>query len=103
MPARPQRIRPGEKVALRLNDRQRELILDSFFVDGEISDRLIVAPAPGEEPDYFYSLAELEELAGHVAAQANHETKKKLRAELDELYDVIDQVIEQYVEEDPVN
>ena len=43
---------------------------------------------------------DLDELAGFVAAEANHAKDKKLRKELDQLYERIEAVLEGYTDED---
>jgi len=44
------------------------------------------APRPDEPPAYRFTLDELDELAGYVAAEANHSKVKKLEEELRRLY-----------------
>lgn len=95
-----QRIRPDEKVPLELNERERELILNHSFADPELTDRLRVVPAPGEPPIYHFNLDDLDELAGHVAAEANHAQDKKQRKEWDQLYERISALLESYTDED---
>ena len=73
------RIRPDEKVSLELNDRERELILNHSFADEELTDRLRVVPRPTEQPVYQFTLDECDELAGYVAAEANHSREKSYR------------------------
>ena len=80
------RIRPDDKVSLKLNDRERELILNHSFADEELTGRLRIAPRPGEAAVYRFTLDELDDLAGYVAAEANHADDKKLQKEWDQLY-----------------
>ena len=94
------RIRPDEKVPLELNDRERELILNHSFADQELTDRLRVVPTPGEPPIYRFTLDDLDELAGYVAAEANHARDKKLQKKWDQLYDRISAAIDSYTDED---
>jgi len=74
-----QPIAVGEKIPLQLDDRERELILNHTFAGEELTDRLRIVPSPGRPPSYRFTLDELEELAGYVAAEANHAKVKKLR------------------------
>ena len=94
------RIRPDEKVPLELNDRERELILKHSFADEEITGRLRIVPPPDEPPVYRFTLDEWDELAGYVAAEANHPREKKLQKEWDRLYARIAAVLESYTDED---
>jgi hypothetical protein len=93
------RIRPDEKVPLELNDRERELILKHTFAGEELTRRLRIVPKPGESPIYGFTLDDLDDLAGHVAAEANHATNKKLQKKLQRLYDRIAAVLESYTDE----
>ena len=94
------RIRPDDKVSLKLNDRERELILNHSFADEELTGRLRVVPRPNEPPVYRFTLDEWDELAGYVAAEANHSRKKKLQKEWDQLYARIAGVLESHTDED---
>jgi len=96
----PQRIRPGERVPLELNDRERTLILEHTFADEELTNRLRVVPEPGERPVFRFTLDDLDELAGFVAAEANHANDKKLGKELDRLFARIDNVLDSYTDQD---
>jgi hypothetical protein len=72
-PAKERRqIAPDEKVPLQLNARERELILKHTFADEEVTGRLRIVPRSGESPVYRFTLDDLDELAGSVAAEANH-------------------------------
>jgi hypothetical protein len=48
----------------------------SFFIaisrDESITNRLRVVPQPGQRPVFHFTLDELDELVGDVAAEANH-------------------------------
>jgi hypothetical protein len=55
-----------------LNDHERELILKYVFADPQLTERLRIAPRPGELPSYRFTLDDLDDLAGYVAAEANH-------------------------------
>lgn len=94
------RIRPDEKVPLELNDRERELILNHSFADQELTDRLRLVPKPGEPPVYRFTLDDLDELAGDVAAEANHTQNKKQKKEWDQLFDRISAILDSYTDED---
>ena len=84
--AKKKQIAAGEKVALKLSGRDRELITEHTFAGDDLTDRLRIVPKPGQPPVYRFTLADLDELAGYVAAEANHAKSKKLERELDRLY-----------------
>lgn len=94
------RIRPDEKIPLELNDREPELILNHSFADEELMGRLRVVPRPNEPSVYRFTLDEWDELAGYVAAEANHSKEKKLQKEWDQLYARIAAVLESHTDED---
>jgi len=102
-PARPakdrKQVTPDQKVPLELSDRERELILKHTFADDELTGRLRIVPTPGEPPVYRFTLDDLDELAGYVAAEANHAKDKKLQKEWDRLYARMAAVLESYTDE----
>ena len=93
-------IRPGEKVPLELSGRERELILKHTFADDELTGCLRIVPRSGEPPVYRFTLDDLDELAGYVAAQANHAKDKKLEKELRRLYARMAALLESFTDED---
>ena len=93
-------IAADEKVALELSDQERDLIMKHTFAGDELTHRLRVVPRPGEPPLYRFTLEDLDELAGYVAAEANHAKVKKLEKELRLLYARIAVVLESYTDED---
>jgi len=95
-----QRLRPDEKVPLELSDRERTLILEHTFADEELTKHLRVVPGSGERPIYRFTLDNLDELAEFVAAEANHAKDKKLRKELDHLFERIENVLESHTDQD---
>lgn len=85
---------------MELNDRERGLILNHSLADPELTDRLRVVPTPDEPPMYHFTLDDLDELAGYVAAEANHAKDKKLQKEWDRLYARLADVLESYTDGD---
>ncbi len=97
------RIRPNETVPLELNERERELILSHTFADESLTNRLRAASKKGERPVIRFTLNDLDELAGFVAAEANHTRDKKLRKELDQLFDRVQATLDGYTDEATIN
>lgn len=85
---------------MELNDRERELIAQHRFAEPELTDRLRVVPALGEPPIYYFTLDDLYELAGYVAAEANHAKDKKLQKERDWLCARLAEVLDSYTDEE---
>ena len=96
---RRKQIAIGEQVPLELTVRERDLIMKHTFAGSDLTDRLRVMPGPGRRPFYRFTLDDLDELAGYVAAEANHAKVKKLEKELRQLYGRISDVLESYTDE----
>ena len=92
-------VAPDQTVPLELSDRERELILKHTFSDDELTGRLRIVPRPGEPPVYRFTLDEWDEVAGYVAAEANHAKDKKLQKEWDRLYARMAALLESYRDE----
>jgi len=67
-----------EPVPVRLSLRQRELILDHTFAGPELADRLRVVEAKNRLITAHFTLSEIDELAGFVAAEANHSGERRM-------------------------
>ena len=92
-------IAAGEKVPLELTERERDLIMKDTFAGNNLTDRLRIVPSPDRRPFYRFTLDDLDDLAGYVAAEANHAKDKKLEKELRRLYSRIADVLESYTDE----
>lgn len=95
-----QPVRPGEKVPLKLSPRERDLILEHTLADDELTAALRGMPASGKASVYSFTLDDLEELMGYVAAEANHAKDKKLQKELDRLFERMEDVLQSYTDAD---
>jgi hypothetical protein len=102
VPPRMQRtpVKSGEIVPLELNQRERDLIISHTFADESLTNRLRIALRPGQRPVFHFTLDELDELVGDVAAEANHVTNKALQEQLDQLCDRIEGVLSRYTDAD---
>lgn len=89
----------GEKIPLELTERERELIMKHTFAGNDLTDRLRIVPRPDRRPLYRFTLDDLDELAGYVAAEANHAKVKKIEKELRRLYGRIADVLESYTDD----
>jgi hypothetical protein len=92
-------IAAGRKVPLELTEHERDLIINHTFADNSLTDRLRIVPRPSRRPIYRFTLDELDELAGYVAAEANHAKVKKLEKELRHLYGRVADALESYTDE----
>lgn len=95
------RIRPGDKIPFELSDRERDLILTHTFAGDDLTGPLRVVQGPGQPRAYHFTLDDLDELAGYVAAEANHAKNKKLGQELHRLHARIAAILESHTDQDP--
>jgi len=98
-PQERKQIRPDEMVPLTLNDRERELIMQHTFAGDELTARLRIVRESGEPATYAFNLDDLDDLAGYVAAEANHAKDKKMQKQLQALYDRIATLLESFTDE----
>ena len=66
----PKQIQPDEPIGLTLGVSERLVIQKLISVEPEIAQR--VADAPKEQKRIPFTLDELDDLIGHVAAELNH-------------------------------
>ena len=90
------RIKPNERVPVAFSARERILVLDHTFAGGEVIEPLEAARGARGQCVAEYTLEDLDELVGYVAAEANHSKSKKLQAELDKLYDRLQAEMQPY-------
>jgi len=79
-------IKPDEKIDVRMTARDKHLLLEHVLADPEYAERL--EPIAGST-DLLgrYTLDDLEDILGYIAAEANHTEDAKLQTELDALYE----------------
>jgi len=80
------KIKPGQKIAVGFKPRERTLVLDHTFAGPELAMALRKAPLVDGRHIVRYTLDDLDELLGFVAAEANHSAEKKIQKELDALH-----------------
>ena len=90
-------IRPGEKLGLTLTQAQRSLLLDHLILIPEEVERAIRSTPPAEP--LMFTLDDLDDLAGHVAAAANHAGSKSLESRLDTIYRKICRLLDAHTDE----
>jgi hypothetical protein len=90
------RIEPDQRVPIAFTARERTLVLDHTFAGGELIEPLEAAREVREKCVARYTLDDLDELLGYVAAEANHSTSKRLQAELDALYNRLQAEMQSY-------
>ncbi len=88
------KINEGQKVAVGFKPRERQLVLDHTLAGPDLTTAL--RRALDGRHVVRYTLGDLDELLGYVAAEANHSTDKKIRKELDVLYARLRREMESY-------
>jgi repressor LexA len=97
---RRKRIKPGQLVDVRLTPQERNLILERTFIDDEMAGRLRGATPRGSSLVVRLTLDDVDDLAGHVAAEANHSPEPRVRRVLDAVYDRLTSVEQTFTEEE---
>lgn len=88
----------GEKVGLELSPAERKLLLTGLVFLYEDVEAVIRSTPPGGEA--MLTLSDLEDLAGHVAGEANHAKSERTEKILSDIFDKIEELLDTYAEED---
>jgi len=96
MPA-PKQIRPDQPIGLPLGVSERLVIQRLTSVEPEIAQR--VATAPKAQRKIPFTLDELDDLIGHVAADLNHVDDESSRHYLEQIYSKIDHLLNTYTDQ----
>jgi len=86
---------------VRLSLRERDLIIDHAFLDPELADPIKIARIQSGKMTAKYSLDDIDILLGCLAAESNHTKNKKLKNEIDELFDRLNSLMGSYEEIEP--
>lgn len=92
-------INHGEKVGLELTQAERKLLLEGLVILHSEVEEAIRSTPPGEPA--MLTLDDLDDLAGHVAAEANHAPDKRLQKKLDVIFQKIEHLLETHTDEEP--
>jgi hypothetical protein len=91
------RIKRDEKVGLELSPEERKLLLTGLvFLHKRVEMAIRSAPSGGE---VMLTLGDLDDLAGHVAGEANHAKSERTESILNEIFEKIEGLLSLYVEE----
>ena len=97
---RKKQMKPGEKVGLTLTQAERMLLLNALHgLTEEIRD--VMRATPTAQP-VMLTLDNLDDLEGHVAAEANQTKDKKLRQRLDAISEKIQRHLNRHDDEPEV-
>lgn len=84
-----------DEIEIKITPEERDLILDLTFADEVLTDRLKIAEMRGKHLVARYSISDLDDLIGFIAAEANHTEDKKLQKKLDRLIDKLERMLEE--------
>jgi len=90
------RIAPGAAVEVLVSPEERDLVLAYTFSGPDLTERLRLAPVAGAKLAVRYTLDDLDELIGYIAAEANHMQDAALQEELDTLVERLKAEMESY-------
>jgi len=93
------RITPGRRLPFMLSTVERDLILERTLIDPEMETRLRDAHTSGSKVQVTLTLDDVDDLAGHVAAEANHCEDKRVRRTLDAVHDRLAKLEAEYTDE----
>jgi DNA-binding MarR family transcriptional regulator len=83
-----------------LTRHERDLIVERMCVDAEIEGRFRNARSSGSDLIVDLTLDDVDDLAGHVAAEGNHCSEARVRRVLDALYDRLASLEDTFTDED---
>ena len=89
------KISENTRIPVELTARERELILEHTFAGDELLAPVQVLPEVGKHAAK-YTLYDIEELQGFVAAEANHTNDRRLAKELNALHGHLQREMEKY-------
>jgi hypothetical protein len=90
-------INQGEKVALELSRAERTLLLTGLVYLHERVEEEIRSTPPGVPVKI--SLGDLDDMAGHVAGEANHAKSERTEENLGGLFEKIEQLLALYAKQ----
>ncbi|MBW1723915.1 MAG: hypothetical protein JRD87_03265 [Deltaproteobacteria bacterium] len=86
------------EIEIKFTPQERDLIIDHTFADPELTKRLKIAEIKGKHIVAKYSIHDLDDLLGFIAAEANHTEDKKLEKKLDKLFDRLTRILEKEID-----
>lgn len=80
--APPIRVGVEERIPVAISLEERRLLIEQSLADPELVDRLRLSEIRDGELRVGYTLSELEELQGYIAAEANHTSDATFKSKL---------------------
>ena len=95
----PKLIKPDELIEFALTRRERDVVLKHTFIDAGLEKRLRLTVVSGTRLTVSLTLDDADDLAGFVAAEANHCADSKIKKLLDGVYDRLAHLEIQYTDQ----
>jgi hypothetical protein len=86
-------IEPGQKILVTLTLKERDLILNCMVLENYLIEMFKIAVIKNNQISIHFTIDELEDLLGYIAAEANHSDDRKLVNRLEKLYDRLDELV----------
>ena len=83
-----------EQIEIKFTEQERELIIDHTFAGSDLTNNLKISEIKGKHLIAKYTIYDLDELIGFIAAEANHTEDKKLQKKLDKLFERLSRILE---------
>jgi hypothetical protein len=83
-----------EQIEIKFTEQERELIIDHTFAGSDLTNNLKISEIKGKHLIAKYTIYDLDELIGFIAAEANHTEDKKLEKKLDKLFERLSRILE---------
>jgi hypothetical protein len=83
----------GQKFLVTLALKERDLILNCMVLENYLIEILRIAVIKDNQISIHFTIDELENLLGYIAAEANHSDDRKLVKRLEKLYDKLDELV----------
>ena len=93
-------LKPGETVVLRLTKEEAGLIVGLTLISEELMHTIYFSKCRDDIVSARFTLSDLEDLAGCIAAEANDTKDKRLRKQLDAISAAIEQLNLRYCDDD---
>jgi len=82
----------SKKNLVTLTLKERDLILNCMILENHLIEMFKIALIKSNQLSIYFTLDELEDLLGYIAAEANNSDDKKLVGRLEKLYDKLDEL-----------
>ena len=83
----------GQKIMVTFTLKERDLILNCMVLENYLIEMFKIAVIKNNQISIHFTIDELEDLLGYIAAEANHSDDRKLVNRLEKLYDRLDELV----------